>query len=43
MLPGVILLMLGLSALGLGLLEIVAPTLFDGLGGGFLEVLYGVK
>jgi len=25
----------------LGLLEIVAPTVFDNLGGGFLEMLYG--
>ena len=41
MLPGVILLVLGLGATGLGLLEIVAPTVFDNLGGGFLEELYG--
>jgi hypothetical protein len=41
MLPGVILLVLGLGAIGLGLFEIVAPTAFDNLGGGFLEELYG--
>lgn len=43
MLPGVILLALGLGAMGLGLLEIVAPTVFDNLGGGFLEELYKVR
>ena len=43
MLPGVILLLLGLAAVGLGLLEIAAPGVFDSLGGGFLEVLYGVR
>jgi hypothetical protein len=42
-LPGVILLVLGLGAIGLGLLEMVAPTVFDNLGGGFLEELYGVR
>jgi hypothetical protein len=40
MLPGVILLVLGLGAMGLGLFEIVAPTVFDNLSGGFLEMLY---
>lgn len=43
MLPGVILLVLGLGAIGLGLFEIVAPTAFDNLGGGFLEMLYEVR
>lgn len=43
MLPGVILLALGLGAMGLGLLDVVAPTVFDNLGGGFLEVLYGLR
>ena len=43
MLPGVILLILGLGAIGLGLLEIVAPAAFDALGGGFLETLYQVR
>jgi len=43
MLPGVILLVLGLGAMGLGLLDMVAPALFDSMGGGFLETLYGVR
>jgi len=42
MLPGVILLVLGLGAMGLGFLDMVAPALFDKMGGGFLETLYGV-
>jgi hypothetical protein len=40
LLPGVILLLLGAAALGLGALEIVAPAVFDALGGGFIESLY---
>ena len=43
MLPGLILLVLGLGVTGLGLLEIAEPSLFDALGGGFLETLYGVR
>lgn len=43
MMPGVILLVLGLGAIGLGLFEIVAPSAFDAMGGGFLEMLYGVR
>jgi hypothetical protein len=43
MLPGVILLGLGLGALGLGVLEIIAPAVFDSMGGGFLEKLYQVR
>ena len=43
MLPGVILLVLGLVAAGLGLFEFVAPNAFDEMGGGFLETLYGVR
>ena len=42
LLPGIILLVVGLGALGLGLFEFVAPAQFDALGGGFLEVLFGV-
>lgn len=42
-LPGIILVVLGLSLTGLGLFEIVAPNAFDKMGGGFLEVLYGIK
>lgn len=40
-LPGIILLVIGFGALGLGLFEFVAPAQFDTLGGGFLEVLFG--
>jgi hypothetical protein len=41
LLPGAILIVIGLGALGLGLFEFVAPAQFDALGGGFLEVLFG--
>lgn len=41
LLPGVVLLALGAAATALGVLEIVAPSVFDRLGGGFLEVLFG--
>lgn len=43
MLPGLILVIIGLGATGLGLLESVAPDWFDEMGGGFLEVLYGLR
>ena len=43
LLPGLILLGIGSGALGLGLFEIVAPRAFDEMGGGFLEVLYGLR
>jgi hypothetical protein len=43
LLPGVILVMIGLGLTGLGLLELTLPAVFDNLGGGFLEVLYGLK
>ena len=43
LLPGIILIVIGFSALGLGLFEFVAPAQFDALGGGFLEVLWGVR
>lgn len=43
LLPGGILVVLGLGAVGLGLFEIVAPNIFDEMGGGFLEVLYGLR
>ena len=42
LLPGFILVVIGFGALGLGLLEFVMPAQFDALGGGFLEVLFGV-
>lgn len=41
LLPGVILIVIGLGALGLGLFEFVAPAQFDALGGGLLEVMFG--
>jgi len=41
-LPGVILVMIGLGFMAVGLLDLTAPAMFDRLGGGFLEVLYGV-
>jgi hypothetical protein len=43
LLPGTILVLIGLGMTGLGLFEIVAPEAFDQMGGGFLEVLYGIK
>lgn len=43
LLPGVILILIGLGMLGLGLFEIIAPNVFDALGGGFLETLYGLR
>ena len=43
LLPGGILVVLGLGALWLGTVEIVAPDTFDKMGGGFLEVLYGLR
>jgi len=41
LLPGTILIVLGLGALGLGLFEFVVPAQFDALGGGYLEILFG--
>lgn len=41
LLPGLILLVLAAAAIALGLLEISSPQIFDQLGGGFLEVLFG--
>jgi protein-S-isoprenylcysteine O-methyltransferase Ste14 len=43
LLPGLILLGIGLGAVGLGLFEIFAPRTFDEMGGGFLEVLYELR
>ena len=43
LLPGVILVVLGLGALWLGVFEIMAPEAFDEMGGGFLEVIYGLR
>ena len=41
LLPGIILGMIGTGVIVLGLLEISAPQVFDQLGGGFLEALFG--
>jgi hypothetical protein len=43
LLPGLILVALGVGVLGLGLFEIAAPDAFDAMGGGFLETLYGLR
>jgi hypothetical protein len=43
LLPGIILVVIGVGMTGLGFFEILAPEAFDKLGGGFLEVLYGIK
>jgi hypothetical protein len=43
LLPGIILVILGLGAMGLGLFEMAAPNAFDAMGGGFLEMLYGLR
>ena len=43
LLPGSFLVIIGLGALGLGLFEIVAPNVFDSMGGEFLESLYGLR
>jgi hypothetical protein len=43
LLPGIILVLIGLAMTGLGLFEIVAPNAFDQMGGGFLEVIYGLR
>jgi hypothetical protein len=43
LLPGLILVVVGLGALGLGFFEFVAPAAFDQMGGGFLETMYGLR
>lgn len=43
LLPGSILVVLGMGAMWLGVFEIIAPDTFDEMGGGFLEVLYGLR
>ena len=42
LLPGIILIVIGLGAVALGLIDLTAPAVFDRMGGGFLEALYGV-
>jgi hypothetical protein len=41
-LPGVILVVIGFGAVALGMIDLTAPAVFDKLGGGFLEMLYGI-
>jgi hypothetical protein len=41
--PGLIWLVIGLVLSALGLIDALAPTRFDEMGGGFLEELYGVR
>ncbi len=43
LLPGTILVMLGLGLTGLGFFEIAAPNAFDVMGGKYLEMLYGIR
>ena len=43
LLPGIILVVIGVGMTGLGLFEIAAPQAFDQMGGGLLEALYGIK
>ncbi|HKI54540.1 MAG TPA: hypothetical protein VJ987_10485 [Anaerolineales bacterium] len=43
LLPGIILIVIGVGAMFFGLLDLIVPTVFDNLGGEFLEVLYGLK
>jgi hypothetical protein len=43
LLSGLILIVIGCGAIGLGLLEMVAPQVFDQMGGGFLEILFGAQ
>lgn len=43
LLPGLILVGIGLGAMALGLFEAVSPAAFDDMGGGFLEMLYGLR
>ncbi|MGE5376063.1 MAG: hypothetical protein ACM3XO_13475 [Bacteroidota bacterium] len=43
LLPGTMLILVGLGMTGLGLFEAVAPNVFDAMGGGFLERLYELR
>ena len=43
MYPGLLLIVVGVSAIGLGLFEIAAPAAFDERGGALLEELYGLN
>lgn len=43
LLPGLILTLIGLGAVGLGVFEFLAPAAFDKMGGEFLEMLYSIR
>jgi hypothetical protein len=43
LLQGIILVVIGFGAMGLGMFEFIAPKVFDEMGGGFLETLYGLR
>jgi hypothetical protein len=43
LLPGLVLVILGILLTGLGLFETVAPAAFDQIGGKYLEMLYGLR
>ena len=43
LLPGTILVVIGLGMTGLGVFEILAPKAFDQMGGRLLETLHGIK
>jgi hypothetical protein len=43
LLPGGILVVLGLAALGLGLFEMLLPNAFDAMGGAMQEAVYGLR
>lgn len=43
LLPGGILVLLGVAALGLGLFEMLLPNAFDAMGGRLLESMYGLR
>ena len=43
LIPGIILLVIGVTLLGLGIFEITAPNAFDAMGGALLESFYGLR
>lgn len=43
LIPGIILVVIGVGLLGFGMFEIVAPNAFDAIGGALLESLYGIR
>lgn len=43
LLPGLLLVGIGLGATALGVFDVISPAEFDRMGGGFLEELYGLR